>query len=468
MFLQHNPLGILAGAVAIALTSGIAARVQASPVTMYVATNGAYSRTRLEATNPGTPVSTITRAAQLSQPGDIIEVAPGEYTGSVIIAYASNLVIRGKPGAAKPVLKTTAGEDYALVKITGSNNITFSGFEVNGIGAGPNCAGILIVPRTDTKTGVITTCHDINVNYCKVHDAGGGGIGSNPDDPTRTVGSDYIHITGNEIYNCLSTGKYRGSAISLLLNQDTTHAAGYHSVIQTNIIHDNVNRNQDRDANGNIDLFKHTDGNGIIIDTGGFAGPKTLIQNNLVYRNGGRGIHVFNSSNVTVLNNTVYGNNLDPYIVGGGELTAATANNVLFSNNVVQGNGRAPAFRVGRVYGTNNGAIQIKNTTYTGAGSLPTDDADDRTQTLNALDWNTTLYSETSWGSLFVNLSLGDFHLRVLATRPGLTALQSQTALNRGSSAHGEVASNDIAGVLRQPTAGSPPGGYVDRGVYEQ
>ena len=468
MFLQRNPLGVLTGAVAIALSLAIAAPAQAAPVTMYVAPNGSYSRTRLEASNPATPFSTITRAAQLSQPGDTIEVAPGEYTGSVIIAYAGNLVIHGKPGAARPVLKTTAGEDYALVKITGSNNITFSGFEVDGTGAGPDCAGILIVPRTDTNTGVITACHDISVSYCKVHDAGGGGIGANPDDPTRTVGCDYIQITGNEIYNCLSTGKYRGSAVSLLLDQDTTHAAGFHSVIQTNIIHDNVNRNQDRDASGNIDPFKHTDGNGIIIDTNGFQGPKTLIQNNLVYRNGGRGIHVFNSSNVTVLNNTVYGNNLDPYIAGGGELTAATANNVLFSNNVVQGNGLAPAFRVGRVNGTNNGVIQIKNTTYTGAASLPTDDADDRTQTLNALDWNTTIYSDPSWGSLFVNLSADDFHLRTLATRPGLSSLQSQTALNRGSGAHGEVSSNDITGVVRQPAVGNPPGGYVDRGVYEQ
>ena len=468
MFLHKSLRGVLAGAISIAFALGIAAPVQASPVTMYVATNGSYSRTRLEATNPGTPVSTITRAAQLSQPGDTIEVAPGEYTGSVIIAYVGNLVIRGKAGAAKPILKTTADDDYALVRITGSNNITFSGFEVDGTGAGPNCAGILIVPRTDTKTGVITTCHDINVNYCKVHDTGGGGIGANPDDPTRTVGCDYIHITGNEIYNCLSTGKYRGSAISLLLEQDTTGTAGYHSVIQTNIIHDNVNRNQDRDASGNIDSFKHTDGNGIIIDTGGFQGPKTLIQNNIVYRNGGRGIHVFNSSNVTVLNNTVYGNNLDPHLAGGGELTAATADNVLFSNNVVQGNGLAPAFRVGRVNGTANGTIQIKNTTYTGASSLPNDDPDDRTQTLNALDWNTILYSDPSWGSLFVNPASGDFHLRTLATRPGLSSLQSQTALNRGSSASGDFASNDITGVIRKPAVGNPPGGYIDRGVYEQ
>lgn len=468
MFLQKYLLGVVGGAAVLALAFGFAAPVQASPVTMYVATNGSYSRTRLEATNPGTPFSTITRAVQLSQPGDTIEVAPGEYTGSVIIAYASNLMIHGKPGAAKPVLQTTAGEDYTLVKITGSNNITFSGFEVNGVGAGPNCSGIEIVPRTDTKTGVITACHDINVSYCKVHDMGGGGIGANPDDPTRTVGNDYIHITGNEIYNCLSTGKYRGSAISLLLDQDTTKAAGFHSVIQNNIIHDNVNRNQDRDASGNIDLYKHTDGNGIIIDTGGFQGPKTLIQNNLVYRNGGRGIHVFNSSNVTVLNNTVYGNNLDPYIVGGGELTAATANNVLFSNNVVQGNGLAPAFRVGRVYGTNNGVIQIKNTTYTGAGSIPNDKPDDATETRKALDWSTILYSETSWGDLFVNPAAGDFHLRTLATRPGLSSLQSQTALNRGSSAHGDLSSNDITGVVRQSAVGSPPGGYVDRGVYEQ
>ena len=59
-----------------------------------------------------------------------------------------------------------------------------------------------------------------------------------------------------------------------------------------------------------------TDGNGIIIDDyhwsqNGNKYPytkETLVENNLVFDNGGRGIHVFISDNVTIRNNTVYQN----------------------------------------------------------------------------------------------------------------------------------------------------------------
>ena len=38
---------------------------------------------------------------------------------------------------------------------------------------------------------------------------------------------------------------------------------------------------------------------------------QTLVMGNASYYNGGRGIHVFRSSNVTVANNTVFNNNTD-------------------------------------------------------------------------------------------------------------------------------------------------------------
>jgi hypothetical protein len=62
-----------------------------------------------------------------------------------------------------------------------------------------------------------------------------------------------------------------------------------------------------------------TDGNGIIFDTNaGFAGNPTnytapmLAAFNITYNNGGGGIHVFGSSNVTVANNSCFNNYLDP------------------------------------------------------------------------------------------------------------------------------------------------------------
>lgn len=185
--------------------------VCAHAATLYVATNGTYrdsttpalkAQGRTIASNPSTPVRTITNAAQFSEPGDTIEVAPGTYPDAVIVAYVNNLLIRGKLNSPKPIIKPGASEDYSLVRITGSSFVTFTGFEVDGSNAGKKPGGILIVPRT-TGT-VITPCHPITVSYNKVHDAG---IGSNPDG-TYTVGNDYINITGNEVYNCLATGKY--------------------------------------------------------------------------------------------------------------------------------------------------------------------------------------------------------------------------------------------------------------------
>jgi hypothetical protein len=86
-----------------------------------------------------------------------------------------------------------------------------------------------------------------------------------------------------------------------------------------------------------------TDGNGIIFDTNaGFAGNTTnyispmLAAFNVTYNNGGGGVHVFHSSNVTVANNTCYNNYLDPYNNGsaracideGGGSAATIVNNI--------------------------------------------------------------------------------------------------------------------------------------------
>jgi serralysin len=308
MFSRKKLFGVIAGgALALALSFSLVAQAEAA--TLYVdAVRGQYrdpspatkAANRLAITNPDTPAKTITNAAQLSETGDVIEVAPGTYTDSTIIAYVNNLVVRGKAGSPKPILKPGPGEDYAIVRITGSSYITFTGFEIDGSNAGPNVSAVLIHPR---KTGtVITTAHHVTVSNNIVHDAGGAGIVTNPDrtDPADPVGCDYITIIGNEIYNCLATGSQGSSAISLLADENYDDGSAYHSRVEKNKVYNNlINTN-------NTGL--QTDGNGIIIDGTGPSGPKTLIQNNLVYNNGGRGIHVFNSSNVDVLNNTCHQN----------------------------------------------------------------------------------------------------------------------------------------------------------------
>jgi len=85
-----------------------------------------------------------------------------------------------------------------------------------------------------------------------------------------------------------------------------------------------------------------TDGNGIIIDdarntqngsTLGVYLGRTYIANNVVYGNGGRGIHCYLSDRVTIVSNTCYHNCQSPY-VHHGEYTSYGTDSVYFINNI--------------------------------------------------------------------------------------------------------------------------------------
>ena len=231
MFTPQKMRGVLVCGAAFAVSLSIVIPLQAAPVTLYVATTGHYSTSRAQISNPLTPDgSTITNAGQVSQAGDTIEVAPGTYNEDVNIAYENNLLIHPTPGSTvKPLIRPSASNDYAAVKINGSNNITFTGFEVDGSTGGPNCSGILVVPRTTGN--VITPCHGTIITNCYVHNAGGG-IGSNCDS-TYTVGNDYNQFIGNVVSNCLNKSIYDGSGMGLhqdQINPALPNTAGYHSL----------------------------------------------------------------------------------------------------------------------------------------------------------------------------------------------------------------------------------------------
>ncbi|MBC8143668.1 MAG: hypothetical protein H7Y38_19740 [Armatimonadetes bacterium] len=82
----------------------------------------------------------------------------------------------------------------------------------------------------------------------------------------------------------------------------------------------------------------HTDGNGIILDLNGANAAYTLIENNVIFDNGARGMNVYKSSNAFVRNNTVVNNCLDLDIQDG-ELPANRSRNVVFVNNVAVSDG---------------------------------------------------------------------------------------------------------------------------------
>ena len=83
----------------------------------------------------------------------------------------------------------------------------------------------------------------------------------------------------------------------------------FHNVIEWNVTYNNA-----LTKCGTANNPSDTDGNGIIMDSflNNNYPNETLVAFNVTYNNGGGGIHVFYSGNVTVANNSCFNNYLDP------------------------------------------------------------------------------------------------------------------------------------------------------------
>jgi parallel beta-helix repeat protein len=179
--------------------------------------------------------------------------------------------------------------------------------------------------------------HHVTIKNCTVYECGGPGIG--------TIQADYITIENCKIYNNSWYSLFGTSGISLYQNYNSDAGQDVKNVIRNNVVYGN--KMLVPWVFGNC---KFTDGNGIIIDDfkntqngstlGRYIG-KTLIENNVVYNNGGRGIHCFLSDNVLVINNICYQNCTTPEIEDG-EITCigttgrdnqncAAYNNILYA-----------------------------------------------------------------------------------------------------------------------------------------
>jgi parallel beta-helix repeat protein len=286
------------------------------------------------------PFATITQALRLVQPGDTILVGEGTYVDPQGINVNKSgrpdawIKIKAAPGA-RPKLVSSNWSGIALA--FGIGYVEIDGFELEWVRdpSLPKPEGAGISPMYAT--------HHIRILNNDIHGFGTAGIGM--------LDSDYIHVEGNVLHNNAKTSHYGGSCISLCRSFNADNAPGYHNVVRKNVCYDNELKVSVSVASGGNGQAL-TDGNGIIIDvfdrsradplkkhTEDIGGPltpyygRTLVENNLLYDNGGRGIHIFRSSRVDVINNTTYMNQKSADI-NAGEYTAIEAHNVVFLNNI--------------------------------------------------------------------------------------------------------------------------------------
>jgi parallel beta-helix repeat protein len=319
--------------------------------TYYVSGNGRDSSNGL---STKTAFRTIQKAADLTLPGDTVYVMNGTYTEAYSFKNIVTITRSGTPNAwityraypgHSPLLQS---QNWHGFSIQGAAYIKIEGFEIEGNNANVTLAeaiaqqtnlnnpltsgnGIGVGPSLDGKT----YAHHIVIRNNQVHGLGGGGI--------YTFRADYITIDNNRVYNNGWYSPYGCSGISTLQNRNSDNNTGTKMVIRGNTVYGNANF---------VPFFSQgyiTDGNGIIVDDslntlldsplGAYEG-RTLIANNVVYANGGRGIHVYRSSSVNIVGNMLSNNSQHPAIADA-ELSLSTSQKVNLVNNTV-----APAFKV--------------------------------------------------------------------------------------------------------------------------
>jgi parallel beta-helix repeat protein len=305
--------------------------INAQSINLYVSTSG-------DDANSGTSLSmafsTIQKAHDLSNPGDIINVADGLYTSGVTIT---------RSGTSGNWITYKSINQYGA-KIIDSWNSCFNIGNVN-LEKVENVGYIIIdgfdVTATyDYAAGILSDwgAHHITIQNCWVHDCGASGI---------SLGhGDYL-IIKNNICNHNSTlfGELSGSGISIYGKKRFDLNPGYHIIIKGNICYNNVNGPLSPQSDGNgiiIDDLRCTQIYHTIFDTPidiNYTDYKVLVENNLCYANEGAGIQSFLSNNITIRNNTVFNNQLRRVeTTWRGELTASCCKNVVFANNIAVAN----------------------------------------------------------------------------------------------------------------------------------
>jgi parallel beta-helix repeat protein len=399
--------------------------------TYYVSPNG---NDRNRGLTPSSAFRRLQRAADLTNPGDTVLIMNGVYTnanrnGSVVEIKRSGranawITYKAYPGH-QPKLRLngwhgvsiTDGASYIEVKgleIIGNNgNVSLNyakSQRYNRLNPLTNGNCIYVKGKNNAVT------HNINIIGNKVHSCGGAGIGIEE--------SDYVKVDNNEVYNNAWYSVYGSSGISLLQARSIDNRSDKYKMFITNNRVYNNRMYIPWYVSGKIE-----DGQGIIVDkfrNNQYQG-RTLIANNISYKNGASGIHMYASDNIDIVNNTAYMNKQTPEVARYGEITINNTANINAFNNILYSERGKPTVQ-------NFDSRRGINFNYN--------------HNANSTNIKVSGRNDTSGDPLFVNSSGGDFKLK-----------RNSPAINSGVKYNG--LSTDIEGDPRVQ------GGATDKGAYE-
>jgi hypothetical protein len=479
--------------IPLALLLTLATSAVQAQMTYYVATSGADN-------NPGTitlPFRTISHAAKLVQAGDTVSVRAGVYNEAVTVrasgsASAGSITFQSFPGELATIdgtgLKVVNGQS-GLVNITDQNYIKIVGFEVRNFTSTSDSQvpiGIYVtgadgyISILNNHVHNITTTAPATASNC-ASDALG--IAIYGDEAPASINN--LAIIGNEVDH-LKTG----CSESVTLNGNVEKFQ-----VANNLIHDNDNigldmigfeqtapqvaydqaRNGLVTGNtiynitswGNPDYGKQYAADGIYVDGGtGITIERNIVHNtdlNVELASEHRGKV---TSYITLRNNLIYNGNSNGISIGGyGSAQGGTdhctiVNNTLYNNDIKQtGTGE---FQV-QYYATNNvfknnivyaGSQNLFSNSYTSSVSNPVD-ADynlyySTDQANSQWTWNRTNYTGFS---AYKSGTGKDAHsifaspLFISTTMPVFDISSSSPAVNAGINlGTGTVGTSDMAG----------------------
>ena len=412
----------------------------------------------------GSPFATLTKAQASAIAADTIYLMTGDYPPFTINKSGSasgTITYKAYPGD-KPLITCDSNGWWSLLQISASF-ITIDGLEVKGINQSltlamgeANYNKILAAKdagttpdwqsTTNTNTNGISVgdgtqvFHHITVKNCKVHECSAGGIGSG--------NADYLLYENNEVFNNGWYCMWATSGIGAIHNISID--SGSNMIIRGNRVYNNYTSVKW------ISIRAYSDGNGIIIDVqhpeAGYPGyrGKILVENNVVFDNGGRGLYIMSAQNAIFRNNTSYWNSKS-WFSDGGEMVVFDSHDITFVNNIGWAN---PAYSA-KNFGIRDDGAWGTNANITWKNNIA----------FNGTVGNAAVYlNKTTTTSIDGSNKLGVNPLLINPTIVTATAnfkLQTASpAIDAGTSAYG-VSVYDIEYAARTQ------GNGIDLGAYE-